>query len=197
MATDVIGHSTSHLFFILEKSTHQRYLVDIGAEVSTIPPTKLDRQRGPASLSLQAANGSQISTYGTRSLTLNLGLRRPFRWLFIIADVKHPILGVDFLQHHGLLVDVRERTLIDTNTTQKINMIYMHPLLSSSPFDFFLLGYPELLQPKNTFAPFKHNVVHWIETTGPPTSARTRRLAPDQLKVARAEFEHMLELGII
>ena len=55
MATDVIGHSTSRLFFILEKSTHQRYLVDTGAVVSTIPPTKLDRQRGPTSLSLQAA----------------------------------------------------------------------------------------------------------------------------------------------
>ena len=91
MATDVIGHNTSRLFFILEKSTHQRYLVDTGAEVSTIPPTKLDRQSGPASLSLQAANGSQISTYWTRLLTLNLGLRRPFHWLFIIADVKHPI----------------------------------------------------------------------------------------------------------
>ena len=106
MATDAIGRSTSRLFFVLERSTHQRYLVDTGAEVSTIPPTKLDCQRGPASLSLQAANSSQISTYGTRSLTLNLGLRCPFRWLFIIADVKHPILGVDFLQHHGLLVDV-------------------------------------------------------------------------------------------
>ena len=73
----------------------------------------------------------------------------------------------------------------------------LNPLLSFSPFDSLLLGYPELLQPKNTLAPVKHNVVHRIETTGPPTSARTRRLAPDRLKVARAEFEHMLELGII
>ena len=107
---------------------------------------------------------------------------------------------MDFLQHHGLLVDVRARTLIDTNTTLKINMIYTHqnahglttfnPLLSSSPFDS-PLGYPELLQPKNTLAPVKHNVVHQIETTGPPTSARTRRLAPDRLKGSS------LELGII
>ena len=75
-----------------------------GAEVSTIPPTKLDKQRGPASLSLQAANGSEISTYGTRSLTLNLGLRRLFRWIFIIADVKHPILGVDFLVYWSMFI---------------------------------------------------------------------------------------------
>ena len=94
MATGALGHSTSRLFFVLERITHLRYLVDTGAEVSTIPPTKLDRQRGPAGLSLQAANGTQIPTFGTRSLTLNLGLRRPFRWLFIIADVKHPILSI-------------------------------------------------------------------------------------------------------
>ena len=73
----------------------------------------------------------------------------------------------------------------------------LNPFLSSSPFDSLLLGYPELLQLKNTLAPVKHNVVHWIETTGPLTSARTPHLAPDRLKVARAEFEHTPELGII
>ena len=73
----------------------------------------------------------------------------------------------------------------------------LNPLLSSNSSSTLLLGYPELLQPRNTLAPVKHDVVHRIETTGPPTSARTQRLAPDRLKVARAEFEHMLELGII
>ena len=63
MATSAFGQRTSRLFFVLERFSHLRYLVDTGAEVSTIPPTKLDRQRGPATLSLQAANGSQISTY--------------------------------------------------------------------------------------------------------------------------------------
>ena len=69
----------------------------------------LDRHNGQAGLSLQAANGSQIPTYGTRSLTLNLVLRRPYRWFFVIADVKHSILGIDFLRQHNLLVDVRTK----------------------------------------------------------------------------------------
>ena len=64
MATGTLGHSTSRLFFVLERITHLRYLVGTGAEVSTIPPTKLDRQRGPAGLSLQAANDTQIPTLG-------------------------------------------------------------------------------------------------------------------------------------
>uniref|UniRef100_A0A1X7TXZ3 Uncharacterized protein n=1 Tax=Amphimedon queenslandica TaxID=400682 RepID=A0A1X7TXZ3_AMPQE len=50
--------SVSNLALGLRKT----YLVDTEAEVSTIPPNKLDRQEGPAGLSLQAANGSQIST---------------------------------------------------------------------------------------------------------------------------------------
>ncbi len=45
--------------------------------------------------------------------------------------------------------------------------------------------------------PVKHSVTHHIETTGPPVSSRTRRLAPERLNIARKEFDHMLELGII
>ncbi len=40
-------------------------------------------------------------------------------------------------------------------------------------------------------------VQHHIQTTGPPASARPRRLAPDRLAVAKREFDHMLQLGII
>ena len=37
MATSAFGQNTSHLFFILERTTHHRLLVDTGAEVSVIP----------------------------------------------------------------------------------------------------------------------------------------------------------------
>ncbi|BHF82078.1 DNA topoisomerase 2-beta [Sparganum proliferum] len=43
----------------------------------------------------------------------------------------------------------------------------------------------------------KHTVTHRISTTGPPRSCRLRSLAPDRLKIAKAEFEHVLELDII
>ncbi|KAG6458433.1 hypothetical protein O3G_MSEX010849 [Manduca sexta] len=43
----------------------------------------------------------------------------------------------------------------------------------------------------------KHNTVHHIRTTpGPPVSCTPRRLAPEKLKVARQEFELMLNNGI-
>ena len=40
------------------------------------------------------------------SLNLNLGLRRTFRWLFVITNVYIPIIGADFLRHYSLLVDI-------------------------------------------------------------------------------------------
>ena len=43
----------------------------------------------------------------------------------------------------------------------------------------------------------KHDVTHHIETKGPPVAARPRRLAADKLGIARNEFDHMLDLGII
>ncbi len=42
----------------------------------------------------------------------------------------------------------------------------------------------------------KHNVTHHIETHGPPTSAKFRRLPPEKLLIAKREFEYMLEAGI-
>ncbi|GBN67157.1 hypothetical protein AVEN_210985-1 [Araneus ventricosus] len=37
--------------------------------------------------------------------------------------------------------------------------------------------------------------MHHIETFGFPVFAKPRRLAPDRLKIAKMEFQHMLDLG--
>ena len=76
--------------------------MDTGAAVSVLPPVKSDRQHSQSGVHLLVANGTAILTFGTHSLTLNLGLRRPFHWVFTVADVRHPILGANFLRHHSL-----------------------------------------------------------------------------------------------
>ncbi|GBN18723.1 hypothetical protein AVEN_77581-1 [Araneus ventricosus] len=43
---------------------------------------------------------------------------------------------------------------------------------------------------------FPNNTLHFIPTSGPPVTVRARRLHPAQLKVAKQEFEYMLEKGI-
>ncbi len=206
VATSVTGPPYSRLFFVSDAHTNTRFLVDTGSEVSVIPPTPTDRRRSPDSLTLMAVNDTPIRTYGKRSLTLNLGLRRSLPWIFIIADVQKPILGADFLKHFGLMVDMSHRTLVDTHTHLHIQGIHsahsslnatLHPKDTTNPYLTLLSNLPSLTQVAVSDAPVKHNISHHIETTGPPTSARPRRLAPDRLRVAKREFEHMLQLGIV
>ena len=198
--------SKSRLFFISDRDSGQKFMVDTGAEVSVIPPRREDRKRGFTALALQACNKSPIKTYGMRSLTLNLGLRRTCQWIFIIADVEHPIIGIDFLHNFGLLVDVRQRRLIDSTTNLHVrgfrtNTTSLSPSFSSitpaSPFQELLGKFPSITKPCFKESSVKHGITHHIETRGPPVSARPRRLATDRLAIAKQEFDHMLQLGII
>ena len=120
-ATGVPGPTTtSRLFYVMDSHTGTRFLVDTGSEVSVIPPALSKHKYPPDKLTLMAVNNTPITTYGKHSLTLNLGLRRSFSWIFIIADVQKPILGADFLRHFGLLVDMKQRRLCDTLTNLRI-----------------------------------------------------------------------------
>ena len=164
-----------------------------------------------ANSTLQAANGSSIAVYGTRSLSLNFGFGRIFQWTFHIASVRHPILGADFLSHYGLTVDCKHGRLLDS-TYHQINRIdcvsgteSMSLLSDLSPSSQLqtseviaqiLSEYPTLTQAFSCRA-VKHEVEHCIQVTGPPVFARARRLSPDQLRIAKREFDNMLELGII
>ena len=205
-ATGVTGPTTCRLFFVCDAHTNTQFLVDTGSEVSVIPPTSADRRRSPDPRTLTAVNNTSIRTYGQRSLTLNLGLRRSLPWIFIIADVQKPILGADFLRHYGLMVDMQHRTLIDTCTHLQVQGILssgtspspsLCPNDVSTPYLKLLSEFPALTQVTLLDAPVKHDITHHIETTRPPVFARPRRLAPDRLNAAKREFEHMLQLGII
>ena len=195
----------SRLFYVTDRPTGTRFLVDTGADVSVLPPSRSEKQH-PSSITLQAVNKSPISTYGEKSLALDLGLRRNFQWIFLIADVPIAIIGADFLAHFGLKVDVRQRKLIDTTTTLSVNGIKSthsspRPMFAlpdtTSPYQALLKKFPALARPCYKESAVKHTVTHHIRTNGPPFYCRPRRLAPDRLAVAKAELHHMLQLGII
>ena len=105
-ATSTPGPTTSHLFYVTDRNSGLRSLVDTGAEASVILPARTDHKLQD-DLGLQAVNGTPITTYGRCSSTLDLGLRRTFHWVFTIADIKTLILGADFLRYFSLLVDMR------------------------------------------------------------------------------------------
>ena len=159
MATSVAGQQPSRLFYVTDFLTGLRFLVDTGADISVIPPSVSERKHRKDSFSLQAVNNTPIVTYGTQLRTLNIGLCRKFQWIFIIADVKTPILGADFLRHYSLLVDLKYNRLVDGITQLRIQGISTHtsspsPLLlpkqPKTEFDAILSAYPDIVRPCNT-----------------------------------------------
>ncbi|GFW85607.1 transposon Ty3-I Gag-Pol polyprotein [Trichonephila clavipes] len=161
--------------FVKDRETGCQFLVDSGADVSILPWTKTK------------------------------GLRRPFQWPFIIAKVERGIIGADFLQKFQLLIDLHNRKLIDgvTNLSIKgeVATIQENDDLSTvnraSKYFNLLKSYPDLTKPNLVNRVVKHEVKHHILTTGQPVYSKARQLAPDKLKLAKQEFQFMLDNDII
>ena len=107
----------SRRFFVIDKITKTQFLIDTRADLCVFLCNLIIGRRPKSTYTLSAANDSTITTYGVETFSLNFGLRRAFDWRFVIADVSKPIIGVDFLDHYGLMVDVRNKFLVDGRTT--------------------------------------------------------------------------------
>ncbi|UYV65211.1 hypothetical protein LAZ67_3003616 [Cordylochernes scorpioides] len=174
-------------------------------KISVLPPRPEDRRRGPTKYTLTAANNSPIKTYGERFLNLDLGLRRDFKWRFIIADTNKAILGADFMEHFGIIPDIKGKFIIDSLTKLRkrasiTNFNSLSPKCSINSYEDKFLNilshYPSLTKPPSYSTPVKHSVTHHITTKGQPTFSKPRRLNPEKFKIAKSEFEHMMELGL-
>ncbi|UYV65647.1 hypothetical protein LAZ67_3004951 [Cordylochernes scorpioides] len=159
--------------FVTDKNTGLRFLVDSGADISIIPPK--DKNRMPSSdYKLYAANGTEIVTYGTKVRNLDIGLRRQFQWPFVIANTNRAIIGADFLSNFGLIIDIKNKRLIDGITNLSIrgviqsisDMGNISTLNSSSKVSAILSKYPNLCRPPSDFVEAKHSVKHYIPTRG-------------------------------
>ncbi|XP_018363278.1 PREDICTED: uncharacterized protein LOC108761315 [Trachymyrmex cornetzi] len=190
---------------VTDKVTGQRFLIDIGSDVSIVPPTHNRGNLKPTPYQLYATNGTLILTYGTVVLQPEFGLRRAFPWRFVVANTTQPILGADFLAHYSLLPDMQRKRLIDGRTglvTRGTTCITATPSVKTvgtqTKYHAVLAKYPGLTSISGQQREAKHETEHFIKTTpGPPEACRPRRLAPDKLRAARTEFELMLKEGII
>ena len=106
------GPHLSKRLHVRDRISGKSFLIDTGVDISLVPANPKACGK-PSSFKLFAANNSLINTYGESMLTFNLGIRRPIRWSFCIADVPHPIIGADLLSHYGFLVDLKGNRLVD------------------------------------------------------------------------------------
>lgn len=197
------SHLEIHRLQIFDKKLGQLFLIDSGADVSVITK-QLTQTNDTNSSPLYAANGSVIKTFGKQLLKLSLSNNREYTWNFVIADVNQSIIGADFLQHHNLIIDLCGQRLIDGKTEETIEAkTSTNANISEIRSHKFDEPYATLINKYNTISTMTKNTkinsatVHHIQTTGVPIAARARRLSPDKHIAAKAEFDQLLELGII
>ena len=197
--------SPSKLLYVADKCNKCKYLIDTGAAVSVLPKSCANRTSDATSLPLVAANNTTVNTYGTSRRVVDVGLKRDYAWTCIVADIKQPIIGADFLIQYSLLVNLKSPSLRGMRTGLAIpaTSSSIKPL-SLNRVDTFhndytkLLGqFPELTRPTTKGDPVKHGITHKIVTKGQPVFARPRRLTPDKLVTAKRKFADMIKLGVI
>ena len=106
------GFQTRRIFVTVQTSK-VAFLIDTGADVCVYPQKRVSGYVRKCVYELFSANFTTIATYGTIAVNLDLSLRRSFKWRMIVADVDTPIIGMDFLSFYGLLVDAKNKRLID------------------------------------------------------------------------------------
>ena len=110
-------------FHIKDEITGTLFLVDAGAFCSAYPAVPHKRNIVDTEpLLLTAANGTVISSHGTKDIHLQFNSRK-YTWSFRLAQVSQPLLGSDCLAQHNLLVNVARRRLISADT---FNYVQLH-----------------------------------------------------------------------
>ena len=202
VASVTAGSLTLH-----DAKTNRAFLIDTGAEVSVVPAAEHERQGAPLQKELVAANGSRIRCYGEKRLPLNVGTRR-YEWNFLVADVRRPLIGADFLTHSSLMVDLRNKRLVhpeemsstplqQTRRRSRITGLAFAATANPSPLAKLFTEFPSVTVPNFQIERPKHEVKHRVETRGQPIRAKARPLPPQKLAAVKANFAEMAALGIV
>ena len=103
------------------------YLVDTGASRSVFPHRSSAAPTGPH---LLMADGQPTKAWGSRLIPLQFGSRR-FQFQFLLANMDQPILGADFLAEFNLLVDTKNRQVLQNRSFEPLAPPRFSPAYSS------------------------------------------------------------------
>jgi hypothetical protein len=199
------GNSISggtRLFFISDRAAGKRFLVDTGSSFSILPHRASKPTSGP---SLHSANGSCIRCWGYRRQAVNFA-GSEYSWNFLLADVKFPILGIDFLKHFQLVVDVHKEQLLSRSSLAAsvggdvfavAGQAAQWSAEASSPWSTLLSEFPRISQSFDVQTSPSPGMQHTIMTTGRPTTGKFQWLDPVCLAAAKAEFQKMMDAGVV
>ena len=175
------------------------YLIDCGSVISVLPPTSEEKLNPrPTEHSLSTASGQRLRTFGHRRTSFKLFDQRCLHNM-IVADVAHPILGMDFFQDGDgkrFMIDLFNRCLTShtRNVSDRRNILFCvlgcsfgEPMSCGvsirkadhrdSDSDYAQLGtqFPEVTEPSLGKVVTMTTPLH-ITTEGPPVYTPCRKL---------------------
>ncbi len=130
--------AAGQLIHMLDQISNRRFLVDTGASYSILPHCSSLPASG---LKLFCLAGQPIPCWGDRLVQLRFQ-DQDFSWKFLWADVAFPILGVDFLRAHKLLIDPKGHALLDSTGRRLAGQ-----LLRSTPTATLVVGFVQPYKP--------------------------------------------------
>jgi hypothetical protein len=196
----------------------QRFLIDTGSSYSILPFSSPSTPTGPV---LFATDKPRISCWGYTNMLVTFGGVN-YERKFLKAKVRFPIIGIDFLRHfklgvddaNAVLVPSRQRLRLSCNSianatqparTAAAARLYAEVAAAAPqqpprlpPVDSWqaiMAEFPAFTASKWKPGHPAHGVQHTIKTRGQPVTSRFRRLNPECLATARAEFNCILEAG--
>ncbi|GFS49624.1 retrovirus-related Pol polyprotein from transposon 297 [Nephila pilipes] len=111
--------------------------------------------------------------------------------------VKDRGTSYQFLVDSGADISILSRTKTKGEVTTIQENYVLSTVNRASKYFNLLNSYPDLTRPNLVNKIVKHGVEHSILTTSKPVYSKTRQLAPDKLKLAKQEFQFMLDNNII
>ena len=199
------------LFFVTDKKTGVKFLVDTGASKSLFPLNYVDdRNVQPSTLtSLKALGSGVIDVLGVYKTQINLGFSHLFEHEFYISNILYGILGADFLAYHKLIVDISARRLTESIEVEQCyrygdsDFKNIFAVQSGDKTDSIILTelkneYPEVFDAALRERCCKHSVVASIETSSEePISCKARRLSPEKFRALGEELKRLCDQGIL
>ena len=127
---------------------------------------------------------------------------RRFMWTFLLAKVNFAILGADFSKHFNLIIDLAANQIPDavsllrfeagppasTNTPPASRGLFAAIEATQPAFRSIFSEFQAVANAAGGLPPVKHKREHYIQTAGPPTTGRFRRLDSAKLAATKAEF---------
>jgi hypothetical protein len=154
---------------------------------------------------LTGPDNKPIKSWGTVTKLLCFGGQK-FSCTFIRAAVCQAILGVDFLAQHKLLVDAAARRVLLATSLRPLAPLAIPGRRSaflaavqsfSGAIRTLLAAFPTVISDGRSRPQPRHGVEHVVVTAGPPIFAKSRRLDPEKLRAAEAEFRSLEAAGIV